>query len=428
MTLFRSAFNRSTFPKSIMVSKPLANIRVLDLSRILAAPWAVQMLGDWGAEVIKIERPLVGDDSRRFGPPFLKDENGKDTLQSAFFISANRNKKSVTVDLSKPAGQDLVRRLAVQSDVLVENYKVGDLKRYGLDYESLRTINPRLVYCSVTGFGQTGPYAERPGYDPIFQAMGGLMSTTGIADGLPGAGPMKTGPALVDILAGQFALSAIMAALYHRDQNSGEGQQIDVSLLDSVIAAMSHYASYYLVGGQPPVRRGAEGGSGMPSGMYRCADQNIMLVAGNQEQFNRLCGVLGCPEAIDRPEFKTIALRGINRRQLADLMEPLMATRRAAELLDALALAGVPAGPINDLAQVFDDPHVVSRGIEVTVPCETSPGGTLRMVGNPVKYSATPVDTYTAAPTLGQHTHQVLADLLGLGSAEIDHLTATSVI
>ena len=411
-----------------MVSKPLANIRVLDLSRILAAPWAVQMLGDWGAEVIKVERPRVGDDSRRFGPPFLKDADGKDTLQSAFFISANRNKKSVTIDLSKAAGQDLVRRLAAKSDVLVENYKVGDLKRYGLDYESLRAINPRLVYCSVTGFGQTGPYAARPGYDPVFQAMGGLMSTTGLADGQPGGGPMKTGPALADILAGQFALSAIMAALYHRDQHSGEGQHIDVSLLDCVVAAMSHYASYYLVGGRPPERRGAEGGSGMPSGMYRCADQAIMLVAGNQEQFNRLCEVLGCPEAIDLPEFRTVALRGINRGQLADLMEPLCATRQAAELLDALEHAGVPAGPINDLAQVFADPQVVSRGIEVTVPCQTSPGGTLRMVGNPVKYSATPVDTYTAAPTLGQHTRQVLTDVLGLGSAEIDRLANESVV
>jgi crotonobetainyl-CoA:carnitine CoA-transferase CaiB-like acyl-CoA transferase len=411
-----------------MQSKPLTNIRVLDLSRILAAPWAVQMLGDWGAEVIKVERPRVGDDSRRFGPPFLKDADGRDTLQSAFFISANRNKKSVTVDLSQPAGQDLVRRLAAQSDVLVENYKVGDLKRYGLDYESLRTVNPRLVYCSVTGFGQTGPYAARPGYDTVFQAMGGLMSTTGLGDEQPGGGPMKTGPSLADILAGQFALSAIMAALYHRDQHSGEGQHLDVSLLDSVVAAMSHYASHYLVGGQPPVRRGTEGNGGMPSRLYRCADQDIVLVAGNQEQFNRLCQVLGCPGVIDMPEFRTVALRGVNRRQLAEVMEPLFAARQAAEVLDALEHAGVPAGPINDMAQVFADPHVVARAMEVRVPCQTSPGATVRMVGNPVKYSATPVDSYTAAPTLGQHTHQVLSDLLGLDAAEIDRLAAAAVI
>lgn len=410
------------------MNKPLSNIRILDLSRILAAPWAAQMLGDLGAEVIKVERPKVGDDSRYFGPPFLKDSEGRDTRDSAFFISANRNKKSITVDLSKPEGQDLVRKLAAKSDVLIENYKVGDLKRYGLDYETLRKINPRLVYCSVTGFGQTGPYAARPGYDTLFQAMGGLMSTTGLSDDVPGGGPMKTGPSLADIMSGQFAMSAILAALYHRDQNSGEGQYIDVSLLDSVLASMSHYASAYFLSGQTPPRRGTEGNGGMPSRMYRCADQDIVVIAGNQEQFVRLCQVLGCPEAVDVPEFKTAASRGIHRKKLADVMEPQFKIRQAAELLVALEQAGVPAGPINDLAQAFADPHVQHRGMAVDVAHPTTPGGVLRMVGNPVKYSATPVGDYKAPPSLGQHTREVLGEVLGLDEAAIDALSASSVI
>ncbi len=415
---------------SLPATRPgaLGHLRVLDLSRVLAGPWCTQNLADLGADVIKIEKPGEGDDTRHWGPPFFPDDQGQPTANACYFAACNRNKRSVTVDMATPEGQQLIRELVMQSDVVVENFKTGGLKRYGLDYASLSALNPRLIYCSVTGFGQTGPYAARPGYDTVFQAMGGLMSTTGLADGQPGGGPMKTGPSLADILAGQFALSAIMAALYHRDQHSGEGQHLDVSLLDSVVAAMSHYASHYLVGGQPPVRRGTEGNGGMPSRLYRCADQDIVLVAGNQEQFNRLCQVLGCPEVIDMPEFRTVALRGVNRGQLAEVMEPLFAARQAAEVLDALEHAGVPAGPINDMAQVFADPHVVARGMEVRVPCQTSPGATVRMVGNPVKYSATPVDSYTAAPTLGQHTHQVLSDLLGLDAAEIDRLAAAAVI
>lgn len=405
------------------MSKPLSNIRVLDLSRILAAPWAAQALGDWGAEVIKIERPVVGDDSRRFGPSFLKDAQGRDTPESAFYISANRNKKSVTVDLSRPEGQDIIRRLAAVSDVLIENYKVGDLKRYGLDYESLRAINPRLIYCSVTGFGQSGPYSSRPGYDPVFQAMGGLMSVTGMPDS-----PMKTGPSLADILAGQFALSAIMNALYHRDMHSGEGQHIDVSLLDSVIASMSHYASHYLISGEVPFRRGTEGNGGMPARLYRCANQDIMIVAGNNDQFARLCQVLGCPEAADDPDFSTSVLRGMNRQRLAEIMEPLIVARNSADLLQALEEAGVPAGPVNDLDQVFNDPHVKARGMEITAESTNSAATLVRMVAHPVKYSATPVDSYTAPPTLGQHTREVLTDVLGLSNDEINQLATASVI
>ena len=408
--------------------KPLSNIRILDLSRILAAPWAAQMLGDLGAEVIKVERPKTGDDSRFFGPSAMKDSEGRDTRETSFFISANRNKKSITIDLSKPEGQDLVRQLAARSDVLIENYKVGDLKRYGLDYESLKVLNPKLVYCSVTGFGQTGPYAARPGYDTLFQAMGGLMSTTGLPDDAPGGGPMKTGPSLADILAGQFAMSAILAALYHRDQHSCEGQYIDVSLLDSVIASMTHTVTDYLVSGNVPMRRGTEGNGGMPSRMYRCADQDIVVVAGNQEQFRSLCTVLGCPEAVDTPGFETPMSRGINRKHLAEVMEPLFAKRQAAELLSALAQGNVPAGPINDLAQVFADPQVQARNMAVEVAHPNALGGVLRMVGNPVKYSATPVDEYRTPPTLGQHTREVLGDVLGLDAAAIDALNRSGVL
>lgn len=410
------------------MQKPLSNIRILDMSRILAAPWAAQMLGDLGAEVVKVERPKTGDDSRFFGPSAMKDSEGRDTRETSFFISANRNKKSVTIDLSKPEGQNLVRQLAAKSDVLIENYKVGDLKRYGLDYDSLKAINPKLVYCSVTGFGQTGPYAARPGYDTLFQAMGGLMSTTGLPDDVPGGTPMKTGPSLADVLAGQFAMSAILAALYHRDQHSGEGQYIDVSLLDSVIASMTHTVSDYLVSGNVPVRRGTEGNGGMPSRSYRCADQDIVVVAGNQEQFRSLCAVLGCPEAVDTPGFETPMSRGKNRKQLAEVMEPMFAKRQATELLAALAQGNVPAGPINDLAQVFADPQVQVRDMAVEVAHPNALGGVLRMVGNPVKYSATPVDEYRTPPSLGQHTREVLSDVLGLDAAAIDVLNSNGVI
>ena len=410
------------------MSQALSKIRVLDLSRILAGPWAAQMLGDLGAEVIKVERPRVGDDSRRFGPPFLKDAQGRDTMESAFYISANRNKKSITVDLAKAEGQNLIRQLAAQCDVLIENYKVGDLARYGLDYPSLRELNPRLIYCSVTGFGQTGPYAARPGYDTVFQAMSGLMSVTGLPDDVPGGGPMKTGPSLSDILAGHYTVSAILAALYHRDTVSGQGQHLDVSLLDTSIAAMSHYASHYLVGGDVPLRRGTEGNGGMPARLFRCAVAAIVIVAGNNEQFERLCRVLGCTQAAADPRFATGVLRGRNRQDLAAVLEPAIARRHAAELLAALEEAGVPAGPVYNLKQVFEDEQVRSRGLAVEAPCPGSASGCVPMVGYPVKFSATPADRHAAPPALGQHTRDVLGAVLGLDDAAIDRLAAASVI
>ena len=410
------------------MTAPMSKIRVLDLSRILAGPWAAQMLGDLGAEVIKVERPLRGDDSRRFGPPFLKDAEGNDTEESAFYISANRNKKSVAVDISRPAGQDIVRRLAARSDVLLENYKVGDLKRYGLDYESLHEINPRLVYCSITGFGQTGPYSRRPGYDSVFQAMGGLMSVNGLPDGVPGGGPMKIGPSLADILGGNFALSAILAALYHRDANGGQGQHLDVSLLDSTIAATSHYASHYLVSGDVPVRRGTEGNGGMPSRLFNCADQDIVIVVGNDEQFVRFCSVLGRPELATDPLFEKNVSRVRNRRELATTFEPLIAKWQSADLLQAMERVGVSAGPVYNMKQVFDDPHVRSRGLVKEVDHPLSSTGTVSMVGNPVKYSGTPVTRYCAPPRVGEHTVEVLSQTLGIDEPTLRELALQKII
>ncbi|MCP1572952.1 MULTISPECIES: CaiB/BaiF CoA transferase family protein [Herbaspirillum] len=410
-----------------MATNPLSQIRVIDMSRVLAGPWAAQMLGDLGAEVIKVERPGKGDDSRQFGPPFLQDREGRDTRESSFYISTNRNKKSITCDIAKPEGQALIRSLVAHCDILVENYKVGDLKRYGLDYESLRAVNPALIYCSVTGFGQTGPYSPRPGYDSIFQGMGGLMSVTGNPDDVPGGGPMKTGPSLADIICGQYASYAILAALYHRDANGGEGQYIDMSLLDSLIASTSHYASQYLVSGDVPVRRGTEGNGGMPSRLFHCLDGDIMLVAGNNEQYRRFCEVLGYPELATDPRFAENINRVMNRRALAAVFEPLVAQWKMHDLLTALDAAGVPAGPINNLEQAFADPHVQARQMCVEVEHPLSEHK-VKMVANPVKFSGTPITAYAPPPMLGQHTDAVLGELLGMSSADVAALRERKVI
>jgi len=411
-----------------MAKGPLSRVRVLDMSRILAGPWAAQMLADLGAEVIKIERPGKGDDSRQFGPPFLKDAEGRNTRESSFYISTNRNKKSLSCDISKPEGQALIRALAAKCDVLLENYKVGDLKRYGLDYDSLKSVNPKLIYCSLTGFGQTGPYSPRPGYDSIFQAMGGLMSITGLPDDVAGGGPMKTGPSLADILAGQYAAYAIQAALYARDMQDEPGQHIDVSLLDSLIASTSHYASQYLISGEVPVRRGTEGNGGMPSRMFRCADGDIMIVAGNNEQYARFCDVLGHPELIRDERFAEIALRVVNRRALGEVFEPLIAQWRLHDLLAALDAAGVPAGPINTLEQVFADPHVQSRNMCVEASHSLSADGKVKLVANPVKFSGTPIVDYKAPPIQGEHTEQILRELLGMEETEVQDLKSKGIV
>ena len=412
-----------------MSRKPFSHIRVLDLSRVIAGPLAAQMLGDLGAEVIKVERPGTGDDARRMGPPFLKDRDGRDTQETPIILGSNRNKKSVTLDLARPEGQALARRLVAMSDVLVENFKVGDLKRHGLDAASLRELNPRLVYCSVTGFGQTGPYAPRPGYDSIFQAMGGLMSVTGYPDEEGGA-PVKTGPSIADFIAGQFAAIGVLAALYDRDANRdasrGRGQHIDVALLDSVIASLSHYTAQYLATGEVPVRRGTQGNGGLPSQMFPCADGAVMVVCGNDEQYRRFCRALVHPALADDERFAGNPSRVRNRKALADTFDAITRTWRQSDMLAALEAAGVPAGPIYDLEQVFEDPQVKHRGVAVEVPHPLA--GRVKICTNPIKFSETPITDYTAPPIQGQHNDEVLKGLLGIDDAELRRLAAAGVI
>lgn len=408
-----------------MSQLPLAKIRVLDLTRVLAGPLASQMLADFGAEVIKIERPGTGDDSRTYGPPYLDSPENR-RQDNAFYLSANRGKKSVTIDIASAAGQRIIRDLAKTSDVFVENFKVGDLARYGLDYASIRQLNPGIVYCSVTGFGQTGPYSSRPGYDAVFQAMGGLMSVTGHPDDEPGGGPMKVGPSIVDVMTGMNAAIGVLTALYHRAANGGLGQHVDVALLDSVIASLSHYAQIYLVSGQAPPRRGTGGNGGVPSQTFRCSDGSVMLTAGNDAQFARLCHVLGVAELATDPRFADNNGRVENRKELIAILSARFLQKPASAWLPLLQQGGVPSGPINTLEQVFADPHVRERGMEVKVahPLHKS----LSLIANPIRFSDTPVRDYAAPPMLGQDTAAVLRDRLGLDDAAIGALREQGAI
>ena len=396
----------------------LCGIRVLDLTRVLAGPLCTMMLGDMGADVIKVEPP-GGDDTRRWGPPFAAGE-------SAYFLGANRNKRSVTVNIAKPEGQQIIRELAKDCDVFMENYKVGDLKRYGLDYDEIRKINPSVIYCSVTGFGQSGPYAPRAGYDAIFQAMGGLMSVTGHMDGEPGAGPMKVGPSIVDYMTGMNTSIGILAALYHRKANGGEGQHVDVCLFDTVIASLSHYAQIYLVEGKTPPRRGTWGNGGMPAGVFRCADGELMLVVGNDAQFARSCAVLGEPELATNAKFLKNNDRVVHGKEIMAIFAGLFLKNKVGYWLDELEKAGVPSGPVNDFAQVFADEHVRSRGMEVKVdhPFEHS----LSLIRNALKFSGTPVQEYRYPPRLGEHTRDVLSSQLGYDTSKIEALKKAGVI
>jgi len=391
-----------------MSALPLTGIKILDLTRVLAGPLSAQMLGDLGAEVIKIERPGTGDDARAFGPPYLTDPQGKANNNNSFYLCANRNKKSVTVNIACKEGQDIIRDLAKDCDVFMENYKVGDLKRYGLDYESIRAVNPSVIYCSVTGFGQTGPYAPRAGYDAIFQAMGGLMSVTGHMDDEPGAGPMKVGPSIVDYMTGMNTSTGILAALYHR-KTTGVGQHIDVCLFDTVIASLSHWAQIYLVNGKSPPRRGTWGNGGMPAGMFRCSDGEVMLVVGNDGQFARTCAVLGAPELATNPKFLKNNDRVVNGKEIMAIYAGLFLKNTVAHWLEQLEKAGVPCGPVNDFAHVFADPHVRSRGMEVKVDHPFEPQ--LSLIRNALTFSETPVTEYRAPPLLGEHTNDMLAQL-----------------
>jgi crotonobetainyl-CoA:carnitine CoA-transferase CaiB-like acyl-CoA transferase len=404
---------------------PLSHIRVLDLSRVLAGPWASQNLGDLGAEVIKIERPGPGDDTRGWGPPWLKDATGKDTSEAAYFLSVNRNKKSVTLDISKPEGQAIVRELAVKCQVLIENYKVDTLKRYGLAYEDLRKINPGLIYCSVTGFGQDGPYAPRPGYDFIFQGMGGLMSITGERDGQPGAGPQKVGIAITDVLTGMYASLAICGALTHRER-TGQGQYIDCALLDTIVAFNANQIVSYFCSGKIPIRWGNAHAQVVPYEVFPTADGHIILAVGNDGQFERFCEVAGCPELAQEPRFKTNSARIVHRAELIPLIAEIMRTRTKHEWIEALEAATVPCGPINNMKEVFEDPQVQHKKLRVDIPHPL--GGAAPVVASPMRLSETPVDYRFAPPLLGQHNEEILKGLLGKSDAELQRLKAAGII
>ncbi len=405
--------------------RPLDSIRVLDLSRVLAGPWATQNLADLGADVIKVERPGTGDETRTWGPPWLKTADGRPTRESAYYLSINRGKKSVAIDLADARGQRIVRDLAAKSDVLVENYKVGDLARYGLAYEDVRAVNPRIVYCSLTGFGQTGPHAARPGYDFVFQAMGGLMSITGEADGRPGGGPQKAGIAVTDVFSGMYASLAVTAALLHRER-TGEGQHIDLSLLDAAIALTANQAVSYLCSGVVPQRHGNAHPNIVPYQVFDATDGPLVLAVGNDGQFAAFCRIAGRPELAGDPRFATNPERIRHRATLVAIVEAIIARRSRRDWIEALDAAGVPAGPIQDLRQVFDSEHARRRGLHVEIPHAS--GVPSPTVANPMRFSATPVEYTLPPPTLGQHTHEVLREVLGIGEADIAALAAEGAI
>ena len=403
----------------------LSHLRVLDLSRILAGPWASQVLADLGAEVIKVERPDGGDDTRAWGPPYLKDEDGEPTSEAAYFLCANRNKKSITIDFTQAQGQALLRELVLKADILLENFKVGGLQQYGLDYASLHAINPRLIYCSITGFGQDGPYAGRAGYDFLIQGLGGLMSLTGRPDSEAGGGPMKAGVALTDILTGLYASTSILAALAHRER-SGLGQHIDLALLDVQIACLANQNLNYLTTGQIPKRLGNTHPNIVPYQDFPTADGDMILAVGNDAQFARLCQAAGHPEWSADERFRTNAARVAHRTTLVPLLRQATIMRTTAEWIAALETVGVPCGPINDLAQVFADPQVVARGMQIALPHPSA--GTVPLVASPIRLSATPVDYRLAPPLLGQHTREVLAAWLDKNPQEIEQLASAKVI
>jgi len=399
---------------------PLAGIRVLDLSRILAGPSATQLLGDLGADVIKVERPGAGDDTRHWGPPYLRDAYGAETTESAYYLSSNRNKRSLTLDLTQGEGQALARRLIAESDVLIENFKVGGLAKYGLAYADLAADFPRLIYCSITGFGQDGPYARRAGYDYLAQGMGGIMSVTGEAEGEP----MKVGVAVADLMAGMYAATAVLAALHHRDR-TGEGQFIDIGLLDTQVAWLANQATNYLVSGTAPGRMGNAHPNIVPYQVFATASGYLILAVGNDAQFRRFCDVAGRPELAEDPRFATNPARVEHREALLTLLRPVLAGRTTDDWLEALEAASVPAGPVNSIDQVFADPQVQARGMRIAM--SHASGRDVDLVASPLKLSATPVAYLHAPPTLGQHTDEVLRDL-GLDDHEIVRLRERGVV
>ncbi|MGZ5082701.1 MAG: CaiB/BaiF CoA transferase family protein [Usitatibacter sp.] len=407
------------------MSPILEGVRVLDLTRVLAGPWATQNLADLGAEVIKVERPGQGDDTRRWGPPFLRDREGRDTGDAAYYLACNRGKKSVTLDLASAEGRALARSLAMKCDVLVENFKVGDLARYGLAYDSLAGDNPRLVYCSITGFGQDGPYRDRPGYDFMVQGLGGLMSVTGERDDLPGGGPQKVGVAVSDLFTGMYSTSAILAALLHRER-SGRGQRIDMALLDVQVAMLANLSSAYFCSGEVPRRMGNAHQAIVPYHVFRASDGFLVVAVGNDTQFAEFCEVIGAPRWAHDERFATNPQRVRHRDLLVGMIGERMLARTAREWLAALEPSGVPCGPINDLAQVFADPQVRHRGLQVKALHPAA--GEVAMVASPMRFSETPIAHDRAPPLLGEHTDEVLKAVLGLDAAEIARLKSKGTI
>ena len=404
---------------------PLSHLTVLDLSRVLAGPWCTQLLADLGATVIKVERPGSGDDTRAWGPPFLKDAQGRDTHEAAYYLACNRGKRSVAIDFTTAEGARLVRELARDADVLVENYKVGGLAKVGLDHASLAAANPRLVYCSITGFGQRGPYAERAGYDFIIQGMSGFMSVTGEADGVPGGGPQKAGIAITDLMTGMYAAVAIQAALVHRDR-TGVGQHIDCCLMDAAVAMMAVMDMNYLVGGRAPGRIGNAHPNIVPYQTFACSDGHLILAVGNDGQFAKFCEAAGRAAWAQDPRFARNADRVRHRATLVPMIAEVVVTRPQREWLDALEPLGVPCGPINTLDQVFADPHVIAHRMRRDL--EHPLAGTVPQVAVPIGMSATPPGSALAPPLLGQHTREVLRERLGMDDVEIARLAAAGAI
>ncbi|MEM7215283.1 MAG: CaiB/BaiF CoA-transferase family protein [Pseudomonadota bacterium] len=405
---------------------PLAGLKVLDLSRILAGPTCTQLFGDLGAEIIKIERPGKGDDTRFWGPPFLKDKDGNETSESAYYLSANRNKNSVAVDLTDPTGQEIIRNLAVECDVLIENFKAGDLARHGLDYENLSHINPSLIYCSITGFGMTGPYAKRPGYDFLIQGMGGIMSLTGQPDE-EGGEPTKCGVGIADVMCGMYASTAILSALHAR-HGSGRGQHIDISLLDCQVAWLINQGAGYLVSGEVPPRRGNEHPTIVPYGTFSGSDQAFIIAAGNDSQFEKMCNVIGANDLAVDERFAKNADRVRNRRILIPIINEYTTKQTAAYWLEELTAAGVPCGPVNDLAQTFADPQIQHREMSINMEHRLAGADGLNLIGNPLNFSETPVTYRKAPPVRAENTREILAKHLGLDEAKLDELEANGII
>jgi crotonobetainyl-CoA:carnitine CoA-transferase CaiB-like acyl-CoA transferase len=408
----------------------LAGIRILDLSRVLAGPWCTQTLADLGADVIKIERPGTGDDTRTWGPPFLTDDAGAETHEAAYYLGTNRNKRSVTCDIARPEGQALIRELVAHCDVFVENFKVGDMARYGLDYAALKGINPRLVYCSITGFGQNGPYAERAGYDYAIQGMGGLMSVTGERDDI-GGGPQKVGVAVADLMTGMYAAVGILAALRHAER-TGEGQQVDMALLDTQVAMLANLGANYLVSGTVPGRAGNAHQNIVPYQVFEVAPatdghkDHLILAVGNDSQYVKFCAVANIPELGSNPLFAKNRDRVTNRAQLVPILEAVMRTRTKADWLAALEAAKVPCGAINNLAEVFADPQIAARGM--VTPWQHPLQSDLKLVASPLKLSATPPRTDHPPPLLGQHTDEVLREVLHCDDARLAGLKRAKAI